>query len=388
MMIGHQLLAISGACMIFPRMQTEASRTTSVIRISLILLALWTVFGFLSSTHFFFRDSAGRADASFSDTASVIMVFYWLWALLTPPVVFVARRAVRRGAGWGEWSAVGAMALAVIVVHGILFTIALRLLGLSSTAAVSVADIKSFAMKHGGGDLATFAVIVGICFFIEANRRARERDIAASLLEARLARADLELLRWQLHPHFLFNALNTVSTLVLRGETQPADKAISLVSRYLRAALTQRADTTVALSEELATVSRYVEIERLRFGDLKVEMRIDEDARDGQVPGLIVQPLVENAIMHGAAHRTGGEQLTISASRNNGRLLISVANPGGSAQREDPSSDSNDERFGIRYVRERLKQFYGDNARFDLSVGVEQTVATLDLPFSKGDQQS
>jgi hypothetical protein len=386
-MIGHRLLAISGARMIFRRMHTDASRAASAVRISAILLALWTVFGFLSSTHFFFRDAAGTADASFSDTASVIMLFYWLWALLTPPVVFVARRAVRRGASWREWAAVGAMALAVIVVHGILFTIALRLFGLSSTATVSIAEIRTFAMKHGGGDLATFAVIVGICFFIETNRRARERDIAASLLEVRLARADLELLRWQLHPHFLFNALNTVSTLVLRGETQPADKAISLVSHYLRAALTQRADTTVALSEELATVNRYVEIERLRFGDLKVEMRIDDEARDGQVPGLIVQPLVENAIMHGAAQRSGGE-LTISAARNNGRLVISVANPGGNVQRVDPSGEANEERFGIRYVRERLKQFYGDNARFDLSVGEEQTVATLDLPFSSGDKQS
>jgi two-component system LytT family sensor kinase len=387
-MIGHQLLAISRGRMIFPSMQTDASSTTSAVRISVILLALWTVFGFLSSTSFFFRDSAGSTDASFSDTASVIMLFYWLWALLTPPVVFVARRAVRRDAGWREWAAVVAMAFAVIVVHGILFSIALRLLGLSSTATVSVAGIQSFAMKHGGGDLATFAVIVGISFFIETNRRAREREVAASLLEARLARADLELLRWQLHPHFLFNALNTVSTLVLRGETQPADKAISLVSRYLRAALAQRADTTVALSEELTTVSRYVEIERLRFGDLNLELRIDDDARDGQVPGLIVQPLVENAIMHGAAHRAGGEQLIISASRNDGRLLISVANAGGKAKLEDPSTDGNDERFGIRYVRERLKQFYGDNARFDLSVGVEQTVATLDLPFSNGDRQS
>jgi signal transduction histidine kinase len=353
-------------------MQLTATRTV-------LLVALWTAFGLLSSAHFFFRKSTVEGDASFTDLASHILVFYWGWALLTPAVLYVARRAIRSGpsashASSRAWPIVALAAPVAVVAHGIWYLAVIRLVGVEPLARVSVPALRDYAMRHGGGDVATFAVLVGVQLLLEVNRRARERAVATSALEARLARADLELLRWQLHPHFLFNALNTVSTLVIKGETQPAERAISLISRYLRDALTQRADATTTLAEEMEVVRRYVAIETLRFGEtLCVESRMDDVALGARVPGLIVQPLVENAIRHGLAR---GGAITVAATVRDSRLRLTVSDPGAGGTR-DAATDG----FGLRYVRERLQQFHGAGATLDLAIGAGGSVATLDLPF-------
>lgn len=354
----------------------------------MLLIVLWTAFGLLSSAHFFFREAAVSDDASFGDTASHVLVFYWCWAILTPAVIILARRVMREGApGSRGWATLALAAPVAVVVHGALFLVSIRLLGLAPSARLNITEIESYAMRHGGGDLATFAVLVGVYLLFEANRRARQREIEAVALEARLARSDLELLRWHLHPHFLFNALNTVSTLVLRGEAVPAEHAISLISQYLRAALSHRADLTVTLAEELAIVTRYVEIEKLRFGSaLQLDITTDEKALTSQVPGLIVQPLVENAIRYGLARQPGSEPIRIAASVDNGRVVLTVADSGSGANGGDGAAeadkDRESDRFGLRYVRERLRQFYGDDAHFDLTIGENSTIAVIDLPFS------
>ena len=372
-----------------------------------LLLGLWTVFGLLSSVHFFFQ---GGADARFGETASHVVVFYWGWAILTPAVVILARRVTN--ARFSVWCRTGMLALlgvGVVAVHGVLYPILTRILGVDSQAQIDLTGLRAFAVRHGGGDLATFAVLVGACLLFDVSRRERARALAATALQGQLARAELELLRWQLHPHFLFNALNTVSTLVLKGDRDSADRAIGLISLYLRHALAQRADSMVPLREELATVGRYVDVERLRFGDtLTIQESVQASALDAYVPGLILQPLVENAIRHGIGRIPGQGSIRITAAVDNGRLRIGVTNPrvigvpdnGLDEVRphdllvrgdDDPRHDSlahdgvgrsGSTPFGLRYVRERLEQFYGATASFDLVLGKSESTATLDLPFA------
>lgn len=357
-----------------------------------LLLGLWTVFGLLSSVHFFF---SGAGDARFGETASHVVVFYWGWAILTPAVVILTRRVTNaRYSGWRQAGMLVLLGAAVVAVHGLLYPILLRILGVDPRAQIGLADLWKFAVRHGGGDLATFAVLVGACLLFDASRRERKRALASAALEGQLARAELEILRWQLHPHFLFNALNTVSTLVLKGDRDSADRAIGLISLYLRHVLAQRADSMVPLREELATVSRYVDVERLRFGDtLTIRESVQASALDAYVPGLILQPLVENAIRHGVGRPAGQGSITITAAIDNGRLRIGVTNPRVNAapdtgldearDRDAMHSDGDGQggtQFGLRYVRERLEQFYGANASFDLVLGKSESTATLDLP--------
>lgn len=359
-----------------------------------LLLGLWTVFGFLSSVHFFFQEGP---DARFGETASHVVVFYWGWAILTPLVVALTRRVTNSSRSiWARTGMMGLFGATVVVLHGVLYPVLVRLLGVDSQAPIDPAGLKAFAVRHGGGDFATFAVIVGACLLFDASWRERKRALASAALQGQLARAELEVLRWQLHPHFLFNALNTVSTLVLKGDGEAADRAIGLISLYLRHALAQRADAMVTLREELATVSRYIDVERLRFGDtLVVQEMLDANALDASVPSLILQPLVENAIRHGFGRSADQRPIAITVAIEKDRLRIGVTNPRAAAapKGRPDGGRGNDEhttgggdhagssQFGLRYVRERLEQFYGAGASFELVLNESESVATLDLPF-------
>jgi two-component system LytT family sensor kinase len=362
-----------------------------------LLLGLWTVFGLLSSVHFFLQ---GGTEERFGETASHVVVFYWGWAILTPAVILLTRRVTNaRHPLWRRAGMLALLGVAVVVVHSVLHPVLIRILGVDPKAQLDLAGLRSFALRHGGGDLATFAVLVGASLLFEASRRERKRALTSVALQGQLARAELEVLRWQLHPHFLFNALNTVSTLVLKGDRDSADRAIGLISLYLRHALAQRADSMVPLREELATVSRYVDVERLRFGNtLTIHESVEARALDASVPGLILQPLVENAIRHGIGRTAGQGSITITAAVDNGRLRIGVTNPrsngvSGAGLDETRGHDAvhtdadqlGSTQFGLRYVRERLQQFYGMRASFDLVLGKSESTATLDLPFAPPD---
>ena len=235
-------------------------------------------------------------------------------------------------------------------------------------------------MRHAGGDIATVAVLAAVYLLFDARRRAHEREVASAALEARVAAADLEVLRWQLQPHFLFNALNTVSTLVLKGDDASADDAIGRISRYLRTALAQRADATTTVDREIADVREYFAIERLRFGDaLCLDAQIANDALGVRIPSLIVQPLVENAIRHGISPAQGAARVAVRATIEGGRLRLRISDPaaGGLASIDD---DSREDGFGLRYVRERLRHFYGEDASVRLETSASGTVATVDAP--------
>jgi LytS/YehU family sensor histidine kinase len=297
-------------------------------------------------------------------------------------VVLLARRLAGDGIrNWRNWMVVLAGSVAVMAVHGLIHTWATWLLGIDSGSGTGPHSLIDYAQRHGGGDLATFSVLVGGYLLFDANRRATARELAASELSARLAKADLELLRWNLHPHFLFNALNTVSTLVMKGANDDAGRTISLISRYLRSGMAQRADSMVTLSEDVALVKRYLEIESLRFGDsLRIEVDADADALEATLPGSILQPLVENAIAHGTVREAGSRPIRIDARIIDDRLLVSVSNPSNGDAPGHRATDADSARFGLRYVRERLRQFYGDDARFDLLMNAFETTATLDVP--------
>ncbi len=349
------------------------------------LVAAWTVFGLLWSLSSIVDGDGSRG---FMRAMLAIVPFYWGWALITPPILWWVRRVVAgTPRGPRTWFALAAAVPVVVIVHGVIYIATLTMLGIGSTTLDLGTRLVSYILRHGGGDVATYLTIVGIYLFLDADRRARERELAAAGLRDRLARADLELLRSQLQPHFLFNALNTVSTLVLKSERREASEAIELIARYLRAALAQRPDSVVTLDDELQDVRDYVAIEALRFGDgLMLEERIHDEARALRLPGAILQPLVENAVRHGLAAHAGTGPIVISAVREGSRASVSVSDPGAGWAEENGSGPDGEGRaalkgFGLRYVRERLSHFYGDDARLRIDASTSGTVATVDIPW-------
>jgi len=218
--------------------------------------------------------------------------------------------------------------------------------------------------------------------------RERERLLRA---EARAHEARLSALRLQLQPHFLFNALNAVSTLVADGRPAEANRMLARLSDFLRATLERKDASEVLLVDEVAFTRQYLEIEEIRFGDrLRVEVDVDPAARGALVPPMILQPLVENAVRHAVVPRTRGGAIGIVAVRENGYLRLDVHDdgpgPGPAPGEEGVGPESNGRPgLGLANTRQRLAELYGKNAGLTLGASARGGLAvSLRLPFRDG----
>jgi LytS/YehU family sensor histidine kinase len=193
----------------------------------------------------------------------------------------------------------------------------------------------------------------------------RIRELTASRLESKLATAQLEVLRMQLQPHFLFNTLHAISALMYRN-VEGADRMVARLSDFLRLSLDTAGMQEVPLKREMEFLDKYLDIEQVRFGDrLQVSRAIDPETLDRLVPNLVLQPLVENAVRHGIAPRASGGRIDISASMRQGRLIVEVLDDGLSAA--DPIREG----LGLSNTRARLEQLYGSDARLELGSAAE-----------------
>ena len=205
-------------------------------------------------------------------------------------------------------------------------------------------------------DIVTFfyAVIVGVAHAVDYYRMYRSGELRASQLESELRQSQLELLKSQLQPHFLFNTLNAVNALIYE-DPKAADRIITRLGELLRMSLALGSQQVVPLDYEMEFVRAYLDIQQTRLGDrLRVHIDIPEELRDAQVPALLLQPLVENAVLHGIAPVVRGGLVSITARRSGERLELSVTDTGSGLH--TPMR----ERIGLSNVRHRLRHLYGD----------------------------
>jgi two-component system LytT family sensor kinase len=219
----------------------------------------------------------------------------------------------------------------------------------------------------------------------QQSMRERERLLRA---EAEVRDVRLSALRYQLNPHFLFNSLNAVSTLVLEGNPPAATRMLAQIGEFLRTILDNEAVPETPLSKEIAFAEQYLAIEQTRLGPrLRVDMAISPETLDALVPSMLLQPLIENAVRHGIAPLVGGGTIRIESKLQGAQLQIRVQNSGpASSGLVAPSQAANG--IGIHNTEERLKTLYAANHKFVLQWpepgGCEVTV---ELPFRKSAQQ-
>lgn len=220
------------------------------------------------------------------------------------------------------------------------------------------------------------ALMIGLIHGWLWYRAARERELGASRLEAELTRVRLERLEAQLQPHFLFNALNGISSLMYH-EPARADRLLGRLADLLRLSFSGTAAPEVALVDELEWLGWYLEIMQIRFGDrLTIRREIAADTLNLVVPRLILQPLVENALKHGAAKRAGPATVTIRSARHGDRLRLSVLDDGPGITSQESGGG-----IGTRNTSERLRALYGDRAALRLSNRPEGGLeARVELP--------
>ena len=288
------------------------------------------------------------------------------WALLTPGMLFLARRFPLRREGWPRSLAAHLLAASFCSAFALVIYLAVRrlLAWADPAAAPQVPPFKSLFVAEFHAGVVTYCAVVGVAFASDFYRRYRERDLRAAQLESQLAQAQLDALRKQLQPHFLFNTLNTVSILI-EEDTRAAREMLVRLSDLLRATLDRGRAHEVTLRQELEFIEGYLEIERTRFQDrLTVVVEADPRTLDAQVPDLILQPIVENAIRHGVAPRASAGRIEIHAERLNGSLRLQVRDDGlGLPAGTDAA---NGRGLGIANTRARLAQLYGADHSFEM----------------------
>jgi hypothetical protein len=223
------------------------------------------------------------------------------------------------------------------------------------------------------------ALYFGIKYYktIEAERH---RVLAA---EKSARESELRALRYQVHPHFLFNTLNAISTLVVEGHNEAATSMITRLADFFRATLEAPSANEVSLEEELFLTKQYLEIEKLRLGDrLQVTIEVDTALLSCPVPHLVLQPLVENSIRHGIAPRRGAGTLSIVADRDQKNLIVKVVDDGLGKTSRSGSDNGDHIGIGLKNIDQRLRELYGDSGGLELiwphSGGCQ---AILKIPF-------
>jgi two-component system LytT family sensor kinase len=359
------------------------SRARSFAVTASIVFALSTVAGlyFATQLHLAYPEPFRRP---WREALEINLVHYWMWGLLAPLIVLAARRWRFSRSNW-------AFLLPVHAALGLLLTgiqiagaqLALTTLGLSSYAAQ--ADLLSGLGKalriNFHSSLPTYWLVLALIHAVDYYAKFRDREIRASQLETRLAEARLAALKRQMNPHFLFNTLNSISSLMY-VDPDAADAMLARLSELLRLALDADGEQEVPLARELAMLSRYLEIERIRFEDrLRVEMDVAPSLLDARVPVLSLQPLAENAIRHGIARCPEGGMLRVRAARDDGHLRLAVENDGPGLL----SGEAGDG-IGLANLRARLEQLYGPAQRLDLADRPEGGVRVeITIPFHTGE---
>lgn len=367
-----------------PSLSPHAARRRKSWRSAALVVGVWTAVGLFRALERWTLDPVAttRLEFGFREALSQNLLFSYLWAAFTPVVAHLARRFPVSGSSRARTFGVHLAASAGVgITHATLFALAYpMLMGMPFRLAHQLRGVPSVLTVFLLTNVLTYWGVVGICWAIEAVRLSRERELRASQLEAQLAAARLERLQTQLHPHFLFNALNSVLPLVFRDRAAAA-RTVSQLEKLLRRSLETDAAQLVPLSRELEFLEMYLEIQKTRFQDrLRVAFDVPDELTSARVPNLILQPLVENAIKHGVTAQPGVGRVEIAARRTDRVLILTVRDDGpGLSDRPRPGGPG----VGLANTRERLRQLYGDEQRLDLvnapEGGLEVSVI---LPFS------
>lgn len=365
------------------------SRTPGATRVLLALgiLAAATAVGLLESSQVQYDRALRGEPITWSHALMHGLPRWYIWSLLAPLVVLITRTIHARGVSRPAVARLHVMAGAAIVfLHVLLFAVASEILHGSPDplARLRPAMLKYINLTYLGGVL-TYAALVGGWYGLELSRRSRagEKEAArlaleASRLETLLMETRLQRLQAQLEPHFLFNSLNTLSGLILQGDTRTAVRTTRRLSELLRSALRASERSEHSVADEVALVEEYLAIQQLRFEDrMGVRIDVDPRVRDAAIPTLMLQPLVENAVLHGIEAVPTPGTVTVRVEQYGDRLVATIRNDGPPLG----STLQKGEGVGLRNVRSRLDTLYAGDGTLTLSDVDGGVQAMLEIPI-------
>jgi len=362
--------------------QTGSRPKRAWLRHAAIVFLTATVLGLFFAAEIYFLAASYHRQIGWAQSLYWSFGDWYEWALLSPIIFWTCRTFRVDRASWPKSVSVHVFVGALLSgAHAVMCALLAVVQGwLTAKPMAFGTALHSLLLNRTHYNLAVYALIVCAWYAWDYYRKFREREAVATELAGRLAQAQLQALRMQLNPHFLFNTLNAVSSLMLR-DVHAANKMISRLGELLRLTLEKNDQQEVSLEQEIEFLRRYLEIEQIRFGErLRLKMEVDPSTLGAAVPNMILQPLVENAVRHAIEPQETGGQIHLRSMRDNARLLLQISDngPGLTAQ----SSQESRERIGLSNTRERLLKLYGANQRFELTENpMGGITASLSIPF-------
>jgi two-component system, LytTR family, sensor kinase len=318
-------------------------------------LCTWTAFGILLLLQSHLAILSSSAPPLTASRVAMIFGSMWVWAVLTLPILWLAARFPADQWGWPRYLAIhGAFSVGFTCIGVILEATVARVVQYNQSRSLA-----TWALSQVFINVYSYFAILGIGHAIRYYALFTERRLRAAALETELLRTRLQALEMQLRPHFLFNTLHTVSSLVRMDRSKEAIRMLAGLGELLRSVLRSEGQE-VPLEQELDFIERYLGIEQVRFQN-QIEVRVDVDpgVRSALVPHLLLQPLVENALHHGLSDGTPG-LLQIRVSRDGEMLVLQVRDSG------DGPRDV-EEGVGLGNTRARLQHLYGHAHQFELT---------------------
>jgi len=336
----------------------------------LVWLLFWSLVGFFYATQIYMNSPEGQGWAEALKTA---MPRWFIWGALTPGMFWADRLLSEKARQLSK-----RFLFHIPVCFGWLIIFAAINTLVTGILDGTLPEISfSFVVNHFYWNLLIYWLIMGVYWAKNYYTDLREQELKSSRLEKNLAEARLQSLQDRLHPHFLFNALNTISAY-MEKDAKTARRMIANLADLLRFSLDHTNSPKIPLSQELSFLDSYLDIEQMRFKDqLSVSKNVDPEALDVQVPGFLLQPLAENAIRHGINPRNAPGHVDIEIKRKNGRLHLQVKDDGVGLPEDWESSGNTG--VGLANTMERLSEMYGPEHHFSIKNRADGNGVVVDI---------
>jgi two-component system LytT family sensor kinase len=344
-------------------------------------VALWSLVGLAIASEIYLSSNFLGRSVTWGEAISDSLEDWYVYGVLSIPVVWLARRyPPERGSRWVTAGIHLAAALVFSLAYILVRTLVGELDGWMTREPASFGEIfHPLLVRTFPFNLLVYGVILSVSHALDYYRKYHERTVQTLELEKHLTEARLQALLHQLKPHFLFNTLNGIASL-MHTDVDAADRMLVRLSELLRITMSHTGAPQTTLREEVAFLERYLDIEKIRFRNrLDVTITVDDDAIDAQVPSLILQPMVENAMRHGVEPHARMGRIEMKGSQLDGNLVLTVSDNGTGI----PPDGLKREGIGISNTRARLAELYGTRQKFELVNLPEGGLCVrITIPFS------
>jgi two-component system, LytTR family, sensor kinase len=351
------------------------------------LLGLWTTAAILFALQGYTYDSLHGHTWPIFEYFRWALEEWYTWALFSPLVLWLATKRPIEPRRLSRSLPLHLAASTLIAVLAVCVQAVLSHFFNTDRGPV-LGYIRLYLSKDVALNIATYWALVGCAQTLAFHRENSDRRLREGQLEKQLAQAHLQVLQMQLHPHFLFNTLHAVATLI-REDPDAAEQMLLDLGSLLRMFLEQNSSRQISLRRELSLVDRYLNIQRVRFRDrLTIRSCINPDTLDCSIPCLILQPIVENAILHGIAKNPGSDSIEIKSWRHETQLQIEISNSN-SILPDDVGPDGAGWGIGLSNTQQRLTQIYSGVAKLSIQARSPRgVICCITVPFERGASES